>query len=121
MRRLFVVAGLLALLAANAQAQNATVSVLDFGATPFAQKVSEKLRQHLSATKELVVADVDLTRASAKGIGYSGSLNLPVTEARDLGAALATEFYILGDAQTLRRSSSAKPAYYESYCSLFLV
>ena len=34
---------------------------------------------------------------------------------------LGTEFYILGDAQTLRRSSFAKPAYYESYCSLFVV
>jgi TonB family protein len=34
---------------------------------------------------------------------------------------LGTEFYVLGDAQTLRRSSSAKPAYYESYCSIFVV
>lgn len=121
MRRLVVVAGLLALLAANAQAQNPTVSVLDFGATPFAQKISEKLRQRLIATKELAVSDADLTRAAAKGVGYSGSLNLSVNEARDLGAALASELYVIGDAQTLRRSSSTKPEYYESYCSLFLV
>ncbi len=44
-----------------------------------------------------------------------------MSEARDLGAALATEFYILGDAQTLRRSSFESPVYYESYCSIFLV
>jgi TonB family protein len=55
------------------------------------------------------------------GNGYNGSLNLTLTEARDLGAALATDFYIIGDSQTLRRSSSEKPVYYESYCSLFLV
>jgi TonB family protein len=68
-----------------------------------------------------MVADADLSRAAAKGIGYSGSLNLTLTEARDLGAALATEFYVIGDAQTLRRSSFQSPVYYESYCSIFLV
>jgi TonB family protein len=121
MRRLFLVAGLLALLVVNARAQHLTVSVLDFGATPFGQRTAEKLRQRLLATKELTVADTDLTRAAAKGVGYSGSLNLSVSEARDLGAALASEYYLIGDAQTLRRSSSARPAYYESYCSMFLV
>lgn len=122
MRRLFSIAGLLAALISHASAQqNATLSVLDFGATPFAQKTTEKLRERLRATVELLVADADLSRAAAKGIGYSGSLNLAVSEARDLGAVLATEFYILGDAQTLRRTSSARPVYYESYCSLFVV
>jgi TonB family protein len=124
MRRLFFIAGCLALLVCNAHAQekqSSTVSVLDFGATPFAQKTAQNLRERLRATVELLVADPDLSRAAAKGIGYAGSLNLSVGEARDLGAALATDFYILGDAQTLRRSSSAKPVYYESYCSLFVV
>lgn len=119
MRRLFLITGLLALLAANAHAQNATVSVLDFGTTPFAQKTTDTLRASLR--KDLSVADPDLTRAAATGGAYSGSLNLSVSEARDLGAVLGTEFYVLGDAQTLRRSSFSKPAYYESYCSLFVV
>ena len=122
MRRLVLLSGLLLLLTANTRAQSfATVSVLDFGETPFAKQTAHNLRERLRTTVELLVADPDLTRAAAKGIGYSGSLNLSLSEARDLGAALATEFYILGDAQTLRRSSSARPVYYESYCSLFLV
>ena len=121
MRRLLFVAGLLLALGSTVRAQTATVSVLDLGATPFAQNSAEKLRERLRSTVELLVADADLTRAAAKGIGYSGSLNLAVSEARDLGAALATDFYILGDAQTLRRSSSSKPVFYESYCSLFVV
>src|SRR5262245_9133428 len=119
MLRLFLIAGLLALLVANARAQNATVSVLDFGVTPFAQKTTDAVRARLR--KDFTVADPDLTRAAATGGAYAGSLNLSVSEARDLGAVLGTEFYILGDAQTLRRSSFAKPAYYESYCSLFVV
>ncbi len=121
MPRLFFIAGLLLALGVTVRAQNSTVTVLDLGASAFAQKTAEKLRERLRSTVEILVADADLTRAAARGIGYSGSLNLPVSEARDLGAALATDFYILGDVQTLRRSSSAKPVYYESYCSLFLV
>jgi TonB family protein len=95
--------------------------VLDFGSTPTAKQVTDTLRARLRSAGEVRVADADLTRAAAKGIGYSGSLNLSVAEARDLGVALATEFFILGDAQTLRRSSFATPIYYESYCSVFVV
>src|SRR5688572_21469305 len=98
------------------------VSVLDFGTTPIAKTAAETIRDRFRASGEFLVVDPDLSRTAAKGIGYSGSLNLTVTEARDLGAALATEFYIIGDAQTLRRSSFQSPVvYYESYCSIFLV
>ena len=120
MSRLFLIAGMLALLVVTARAQKATVSVLDFGVTPFAQQTADKLRDRLRSN-ELTVADADMTRAAATGGAYSGSLNLAVSEARDLGAVLGTEYYVLGDAQTLRRSSSTKPAYYESYCSIFVV
>jgi len=112
----------LILAGSRAQAdQPPVVSVLDFGSTPLAKQATDTLRSKLRATGELQLADADLSRAAAKGIGYTGSLNLTVSEARDLGAALATEFYILGDVQTLRRSSFESPVYYESYCSIFLV
>ena len=97
------------------------VSVLDLGATPTGRQAAETLRKKFRSSGALIVADADLTNAAAKGIGYSGSLNLSVSEARDLGAALATEFFIIGDAQTLRRSSFQSPVYYESYASIFLV
>jgi len=97
------------------------VSVLDFGATPIAKRAAQTLRDRFRSSGELLVADTDLSRTAAKGIGYSGSLNLSVAEARDLGAAMATEFYVIGDAQTLRRSSFQSPVYFESYCSIFLV
>jgi TonB family protein len=44
-----------------------------------------------------------------------------LSEARDLGAALSSDFYVIGDAQTLRRSSSSTPVYFESYCSIFAI
>jgi TonB family protein len=101
--------------------QRPLVSVLDLGSQPIARQVAETLRERLRSSGELSVADADLSRAAAKGIGYSGSLNLTASEARDLGAALAVEFYFIGDVQTLRRSSFQVPVYYESYCSIFLV
>jgi TonB family protein len=118
-RLIWVICGLL-FLAANTYANN-SVSVLDFGATDLGKSTAEKLRVKFRAAGDFLVADADLSRSAAMGIGYTGSLNLALSEARDLGAALATEFYLIGDAQTLRRSSFEKPVYYESYCSVFLV
>ena len=117
----FYLVVLILLLPVNSRAQTSKVTVLDFGSQPIAQRAAETLRDRLRASSVVQVADPDLSRAAARGIGYSGSLNLTVNEARDLGAALATEFYIIGDAQTLRRSSFEKPVYFESYCSIFMV
>ncbi|HLM25125.1 MAG TPA: TonB family protein [Pyrinomonadaceae bacterium] len=124
MRKLFVILYFLAVAQSNPQAQTnrpPVLSVLDFGSTLIAKQATDTLRTKLRANGDVTVADPDLSRAAAKGIGYTGSLNLTITEARDLGAALATEFYILGDAQTVRRSSFESPVYYESYCSIFVV
>ena len=120
MNRLIFAICVLFLLAGNSYARP-SISVLDFGARDFGKLVAEKLRTHLKSGDEFLVADADLSRSAAMGFGYEGSLNLTVTEARDLGAALATDFYLLGDAQLLRRSSFEKPVYYEAYCSVFLV
>jgi len=107
-------------LAAHCCANN-SVSVVDFGASETGKAVAEKLRAQFRTDRNFIVADSDLTRSAVVGIGYSGSLNLTLDEARDLGAALATDYYVLGDVQVLRRSSFEKPVYYESYCSVFLV
>ena len=118
-RTICVICGLL-LLGFDSQARP-SVSVLDFGSSAAGKAAAEKIRTRLRATGEFVVADADLSRSAAMGVGYTGSLNLSVTEARDLGAALATAFYFIGDAQTLRRSAFKRPVYFESYCSIFLV
>jgi len=107
-------------LTANCYANN-TVSVVSFSSTGIGRLAAEKVRERLRNEKDFVVADADLTRSAAMGVGYAGSLNLSLDEARDLGAALATDYYLLGDAQVLRRSSFAKPVYFEAYCSIFLV
>ena len=112
-------------LAVGAQGQTAQpvarVAVLNFGETTSGRLTSEKLSTALANESAVSLIDRDLACVAARGVGYSGSLNLTVQEARDLGAAIGCDFYLLGDAQTLRRSSSAGGAYFESYASIFLV
>ena len=60
-------------------------------------------------------------QAAAIGVGFTGSLNLTLQQARDLGAAIGCDFYLLGDAETVKRSPSTGPSYFESFASVFLV
>lgn len=114
-----------------AQALNArderrvSVAVLDVGGTPTARHVTERLTKVMASLKikgtVLALLDRGMSAAAAHGVGYAGSLNLTLAEARSLGAAVGCDFYLTGDAQTVRRSSSARPVYFESYASVFVV
>lgn len=98
-----------------------TVAVLDFGDSAIARQSADKLAASLKRDTNLTILDRDQVRAAARGAGYPGSMNLSLDEARELGAVLGCGFFILGDAQTLRRSPSSGPVYFESYASAFLV
>lgn len=106
---------------AQTSARQTTVSIIDFGTSKFAGRATEQLHLTFKSAKDVSLYDVELSRAASKGSGYTGSLNMSLGEARDLGAALGSDFFVIGDAQTLRRSSSSKPVFYESYCSIFVI
>jgi TonB family protein len=99
----------------------ATLAVLDFGNSAIGRLTSQKLSANLKQETGLVAVDHDQALAAARGAGYAGSLNLSLDEARNLGAVLGCDFFILGDAQTLRRSPSAGSSYFDSYATMFLV
>lgn len=108
-------------LRAQTSARPSRIAVLDFGETAFAREAVEKFSSHLRRDNTIEVLDRDQVRAAARGAGYAGSLNLSLADARNLGTVLGCDFFVLGDAQTLRRSPSAGPFYFESYASIFLV
>ncbi|MDQ1610430.1 MAG: hypothetical protein QOG00_361 [Pyrinomonadaceae bacterium] len=123
---IFALACALALGAASARAQfnaqRASVAVLDLGETEAGRRIGDELSAALAAaTPHFALVNRAQSRAAARGVGYAGSLNLTLAEARDLGAAIGCDFYVMGEAQTLRRTSTARPDYFESYASLFLV
>lgn len=107
------------------QTQIVRVAVLDLGSSSTGTGAANAIRQAFSdngaAAKQFALIDRDLATAAARGAGFEGSLNLTIQEARDIGAAIGCDFYLIGDAQTLRRSPSTGPAYFESYASVFIV
>jgi TonB family protein len=123
--RLLTATGLLLSLQLPATAQQPerpiTLAILDFGATTTGRLTSQTLIANLKKETTISVLDRDLTMAAARGASYAGSLNLSLNEARNLGAVLGCDFFILGDAQTLRRSPSTDSFYFDSYASMFLV
>jgi TonB family protein len=118
---LLIVCGFFISVTAQTNTQRVSVAILDFGETQTGLRAAGKLTLALSSNNQLSLADREESRAAASGAAYTGSLNLTLQEARDLGGALGTEFYITGDAQTLRRSPSSGPVYYEAYASIFIV
>jgi len=105
----------------HAQARRVPIAILGFGESVIGRLASEALGANLHSIPELLVLDRDQASTAAKGAGYIASLNMSLEEARGLGAAIGSDYYIVGDAQTLRRSPSAGPPYFESYASVFLV
>jgi len=97
------------------------VAVLSFGDTSTGRSVTAAMAKLIAAEAEVSLVDRDLAQAAARGVGYSGSLNLTLQEARDLGAAIGCDFYFTGDAQTVRRSPSTGSPYFEAYAAVFLV
>jgi TonB family protein len=97
------------------------IAVLNLGETVTAQRAATILRSRLALDSSLQLIDPDQSAAAARGVGYTGSLNMSVDEARNLGSAIGCDFFITGDAQTIRRSASNRPVYYEAYASLFTI
>jgi TonB family protein len=110
-------------LSASAQTSPRPVSlgILDFGDTPTGRRASETLAANLKTRTDVSILDRDQVGVAARATGYSGSINLSLDDARRLGATIGSDFFIIGDAQTLRRSPSSGPVYFESYASVFLV
>lgn len=98
-----------------------SVAVLDFANSNFGRVAAEKVAANLRGFSELNLLDRDQARTAARGAGYGGSLNMSLEEARIFGASIGCDYYLIGDAQTLRRSPSNAPTYFESYASIFLV
>jgi len=115
----------LMVLASAQTSPRARVAVLDFGESPTGTRASERVREALldrtAAANGIVLIDRNLATAAARGVGFQGSLNLAIAEARDIGAAIGCDFFVIGEADTVRRSPSTGAAYFESYASIFVV
>jgi TonB family protein len=101
------------------------IAVLDFGKTDtgrlFADHLAAVFGARTPAGAEIQIIDRDQARAASVGAGHQGSVNMALEEARDLASAMGCDFFFAGDAQTLRRSPSDGPPYFESFATIYLV
>ena len=110
------------LVTAMGQNSPTRVAILNFGGVQTGDRAASILREIVNnPLNDLALVDSDLARSAAAGVGYDGSLNLTLADARNLGSAIGADVYFLIDARTVRRSPSTGPAYFESFASIFLV
>jgi TonB family protein len=117
---LFLVASLAGSAAAQKADKRISIAVLSMNNSEMGRRVSEFYRTSFQSA-DLEVLDSDLVRAAAQGAGYTPSTNMAVTEARTFGAVIGSDFYVLVDAQTLRRFPSSGEIYFDAYAATFLV
>ncbi|MGH9914933.1 MAG: hypothetical protein ACRD63_06550, partial [Pyrinomonadaceae bacterium] len=99
-----------------------SVAVVDFGHLHHLAKVAaDAIAKQISVQEGLSLIDREQANTAARGIGYGGSLNMTLEEARNLGMAIGCNYMIIGDAQTIRRSPATDKFYFEAYASFFLV
>ena len=105
---------------AQSRERRTTIATVSLNNSELERLVSELYKESFLAA-DLDVLDPDLAKAAAQGAGHTPSLNMAVSEARTFGSVIGSDFFVLIDAQTLRRSPSSNQIYFDSYASLFLV
>jgi Gram-negative bacterial TonB protein C-terminal len=91
------------------------IAVITPEKTSNSEKVSSQFAEKLKAM------DADLVEMAFKGQSVENIYNLSTEEAKTLGRAIGCDFFIILKAENLRRTSFAKPVYFESYLAVYLV
>jgi len=105
------------MIAGTAQAQRLAVIAPD--RTESSRHAGELIADSMST--RLRIVDSSLADTAFASAGVEDPFNLSLDEAKRAGAAIGTQGYILVKSETIRRSSTARDSYYESYAVVFLV
>ncbi len=88
--------------------------------TAQSKNFAEKLEDSLAVSNAKILDD-DLSAAAFSSQTYENSFNLTVAEAKNIGAAIGCDYFLLVKAENLRRNSLSKGEFYESYAVVFTV
>jgi hypothetical protein len=97
--------------------------------TVFAQRIAVITPEKNSQTERIAAQfaekfkaiDSDLVEIAVKSQPISNIYNLSTEESKTLANAIGCDFFIILKAENLRRTSFAKPLYFESYAVVYLV
>src|SRR5688572_170445 len=76
------------IVAAQTNGRSIEIAVVGFGDSQTARKVTQRISESFRAPNQFRIIDSDQARAAANGVGYNGSLNMTLEEARNLAAAI---------------------------------
>lgn len=99
------------------------IAVLDLSwdQSEFSHTVLQTIRRSLEHDGKSSLLESALVESAAKGFGYDGSLNLTRDQARNLGAAIGCDYYLLGRGRLEPQSIGAGQFLHRAWLALFLV
>jgi TonB family protein len=95
------------------------IAVLIPKKTSPSQTFTQKLE--ISLANNFKVLEDSLGEAAFSSVKYENPFNLSLREAKNLGAAIGCDYFLLLKAQSQRRYSFEKKEFYESFASVFVV
>jgi hypothetical protein len=116
--RSFAVSLFLTLLATCHAIAQPKVAVLTTSEDPHTSAMRERIE---SATDRFSFVDRTLTETAFKAADIENPYNMSVKQASDLAVSIGCDFVLILKADRTRRSSSARPEYYESFAVFYLV
>jgi TonB family protein len=96
------------------------VAVVGFGSgTP--SEIPAVLTSTLEESSRVLVVERSQYLPAVNALGYEGSLNMSTEEARRLGSAIGCDFFIVGKAEIITRSTRAKESHQEALLAVMIV
>ncbi len=86
--------------------------------TPDKTESSRTFAESIAENTSLRVLDPDFSEAAFRSVSISNPFNLTRDEARQIGAAIGCDFFIITRSATQRRSSFQRKEYYEAFAAI---
>lgn len=86
--------------------------------TPDKVESSRSFAESLAEKTSLRVLDIDLAESAFRSVSISNPFNLTRDEAKQIGAAIGCEYFLVTRSATQRRSSFQRKEYYESFAAI---
>ena len=114
---LLAYAGVALWFSAAAHAQRVAIVTPD--ATGHSRAVAERFAAGLE--EKFRVLDTAMAEAAFAAVRPETPFNMTTAQAKDVAVAIGCDFFVLLKSETLRRSSSARAEYYESYMVVYII
>ena len=111
--------GVLCLILISPLVAQQKIAVLIPEKTSQSQIFTPKLKTVLA--QNFKILDDSLSEAAFSSVRYESPFNLSLKEAKNLGAAVGCDYFLLLKAQSLRRFSFEKKEFYESFVAVYVV